>query len=100
MTIEDFLKMSVGELLRLAENGAAAPTPAPAEENLLTAPEVATRLKMSLDWVRRHTNELPFAQRFGRRVRFSESGLRAYMRREEARQARRTHLQKGELDEG
>jgi excisionase family DNA binding protein len=61
--------------IRLHEH-AVSPEPGPSPEQLLTVHEAAARLGMSVDWLYRHKDKLPFAQRVGRRaVRFSKTGL-------------------------
>ena len=48
-------------------------------DELLDANEAAARLKMSPDYLYRHSDELPFTHRMGRRVRFSAHGIDAYL---------------------
>jgi len=49
------------------------------EENL-PVEEAARRLGMSKDWLYRHAEELPFANRIGRRLLFSARGLERWLR--------------------
>jgi hypothetical protein len=61
------------------------PEPIDKREQLVDAPEAARRLNVTEDWVRRHTDELPFTVRLGRKVRFSVAGLDKYVRLREGR---------------
>jgi predicted DNA-binding transcriptional regulator AlpA len=57
-----------------------APAP-PAEERLLDINEAAQRLGTTADYLYRHWKKLPFARKYPFGLRFSESGLAAYIRR-------------------
>ena len=52
-----------------------APRVSPEPEVLLTAPEVAERLRVPLSWVRKHGKELPGLVRLGKYVRWSATEL-------------------------
>jgi excisionase family DNA binding protein len=60
-----------------------APTaPADAQpERLLSATEASARLGVSQDWLYEHAPRLKFALRVGRRWKFREAGLDAWIRR-------------------
>lgn len=60
----------------------------PQEDELLTAAEVAKRLKTSAKWIYPRARELG-AIRLGRHVRFRSSAVDAYIRRREAASQRR-----------
>ena len=49
-------------------------------DRLLTAKEAAAKLGTSADWVYRHSRNLPFTVRIGRKVLFSEAGIERYIR--------------------
>ena len=52
------------------------------DEELLTAPEAAGRLGVSVDWLYRRTRSLPFARKLSRKVvRYSVRGLEEYLAR-------------------
>ena len=53
------------------------PTPRvlPEAEALLTAPELAERLRVPLSWVRKHGKDLPGLVRLGKYVRWSATEL-------------------------
>ena len=61
------------------------PEPGDRHEQLVDAPEAARRLAVTEDWIRRHTDDLPFTVRLGRKVRFSVAGLDRYIRLREGR---------------
>ncbi|HLK12375.1 MAG TPA: helix-turn-helix domain-containing protein [Candidatus Binatia bacterium] len=46
---------------------------------LLTAKEVAARTRLSVDYLYRRADRLPFARRIGRAVRFDETGLERWL---------------------
>ena len=46
---------------------------------LLTAQDVHALTTMSVDWLYRHADALPFARRVGRKVLFSEAGLTKWL---------------------
>jgi predicted DNA-binding transcriptional regulator AlpA len=49
-------------------------------ERLLTPPEAAALLGVTVTWLYRHASRLPFARRLSRKaVRFSEAGLRRWL---------------------
>ena len=52
-----------------------APRVSPEPEALLTAAEVAERLRVPLSWVRKHGKELPGLVRLGKYVRWSATEL-------------------------
>jgi predicted DNA-binding transcriptional regulator AlpA len=58
-----------------------------AGDRLLTAAEAAPRLSVSVDWLWRHSRQLPFTVRGlgARRVRFSEAGLAKYLAQRQGR---------------
>lgn len=50
------------------------------EDRLLTPAQAAERLGVTLRWLYRRADKLPFARRLSRKMlRFSEAGLRQYM---------------------
>jgi len=50
------------------------------EDRLLTPAQAAERLGVTLRWLYRRADKLPFARRLSRKtLRFSEAGLRQYM---------------------
>ena len=49
-------------------------------DRLLTAREAAAKLGASQDWLYRHSRNLPFTVRMGRKVLFSEAGIARYIR--------------------
>ena len=84
---EEKLAAFVIELSALTARAAARlaarpPTASPASECLLTADEVAERLKLSRDVVYRHATRWPFTRRVGRAVRFSSTGLDRWLARQ------------------
>jgi len=53
---------------------------APDVERLLTPPEAAALLGVTVTWLYRHAGRLPFARRLSRKaLRFSEAGLRRWL---------------------
>jgi len=53
---------------------------APDAERLLTPPEAAALLGVTVTWLYRHAGRLPFARRLSRKaLRFSEAGLRRWL---------------------
>jgi len=53
---------------------------APETEGLLTPDKAAEMMGVSVRWLYRHSDKLPFARRFGRKMlRFSEPGLRHWV---------------------
>ena len=50
------------------------------EDMLLDVKAAARRLSTSVDWLYRHSHELPFVVRNGRQVRFSTHGIDRYIR--------------------
>jgi predicted DNA-binding transcriptional regulator AlpA len=48
-------------------------------DRLLTAREVHARTTLSVAWVYRHADALPFCRRVGRKVLFSEAGLTTWL---------------------
>jgi hypothetical protein len=60
-------------------------TPAPAytyaEDRLLTVVQAAERLGTSEDWLYRNWGTLPFVHKYPFGLRFTESGLSAYIRK-------------------
>ena len=48
-------------------------------DRLLRVQDAAALLEMSVDWLYRHADRLPFTVRTGRSLRFSERGLRRYL---------------------
>jgi predicted DNA-binding transcriptional regulator AlpA len=58
----------------------AAPDAADAPDRLLNVRDAAALLCMSVDWLYRHKDRLPFTRPTGRRtVRFSEAGIRRWL---------------------
>jgi predicted DNA-binding transcriptional regulator AlpA len=57
------------------------PTPEPAADRLLSVKEVAKIIGQKPDWVYAHQRELPRCEMPGRSLRFSEAGLRRWMKR-------------------
>jgi predicted DNA-binding transcriptional regulator AlpA len=55
--------------------------PPPTSERLISASEAAPRLGISSATLYREADRYPFTVREGRRVRFSETGIRDYLRR-------------------
>jgi len=57
-----------------------APAPAQSQaDELLSAPEAARRLGISLDYLYRHHRDFPFTRRVGRRLLFSALGMGKYI---------------------
>lgn len=53
---------------------------APDAERLLTPPETAALLGVTVTWLYRHAGKLPFARRLSRKaLRFSEAGLHRWL---------------------
>lgn len=50
------------------------------EDRLLSIEEAAAILGKTKDWVYRHADNLPFAVREGRLLRFSKNGIQKYIR--------------------
>ena len=50
-------------------------------DELVNAREAARRLGLSLDYVYRHAQQLPFTVRVGRQLRFSSRGIERYIER-------------------
>lgn len=57
-------------------------TEAPADQRLLTAREVTERLGTSARWVYRHAKELGVVQLSEHKIRFSEAGVRRFLKRQ------------------
>lgn len=53
--------------------------PAASGDRLMTAEEASRRTGMSTRWLYARADELPFATRIGRSVRFSEQGLEKWL---------------------
>lgn len=70
--------------LRLME-AAAHEQPAGSCDQLLTVDEAAARLRVSPDYLYRHSRKLPFALRQGRLLRFSAKGLERYLNHRQGR---------------
>jgi predicted DNA-binding transcriptional regulator AlpA len=68
------------EATAMARLCTAPPATTSAAERLLTVEEAAARLGASTDWLYRHWRQLPFARKLPYGLRFSESGLNAYIR--------------------
>ena len=59
-----------------------APPSTPQPDRLLEPAEAASRLGVTVRWLYRHANQLPFTRRLGRKVlRFSEAGLQRFLAR-------------------
>jgi excisionase family DNA binding protein len=67
---------------QLVETGAPQRAVQQPDENLSVA-EAARRLGVSRDWLYRHSGELPFTIRIGRRVVFSARGLEQWSRKQQ-----------------
>lgn len=78
--VADVLRAVVEELQPIVHTGGLDGAAAVAPDRMLTAREVAERLKMSVRWVYQHADDLPFARRIGKALRFSERGLEAWLR--------------------
>jgi excisionase family DNA binding protein len=63
----------------LADGRATVSRDNPPADRLLTAQEVSERTHYSVDWFYRHKRDLPFYRPTGRKVLFSEAGLRKWM---------------------
>lgn len=72
-------RLSALAQLRLSRHAQLAPVHA--EERLLNVKEAAARLGMSMTALYHRAAELPFTVRQGRRLRFSESALSAWIRK-------------------
>jgi predicted DNA-binding transcriptional regulator AlpA len=75
----------VGELERIRAIAWARLVSAPAlphsgsSDQLLTAQEVSSRTTLSVPWLYRHADALPFTRRLGRKVAFSEVGMAKWL---------------------
>lgn len=69
--------------LRMAAPAHRQATPQP--DCLLTAEEVAQRLRVTKEYVYRHARKYPFTVREGRYVRFSQAGLTRYLDRHQGK---------------
>jgi predicted DNA-binding transcriptional regulator AlpA len=69
------------EVLRVRLWAAATRSNAPQSpsERLLTAAEVSSSTRLSIAWLYRNANKLPFARRIGRKVLFAEKGLTKWL---------------------
>jgi len=63
----------------LAARLATVPSVTNGPDHLLTAQEVHERTTLSVDWLYRHKDALPFCRRVGRKVLFSEAGLTKWL---------------------
>jgi predicted DNA-binding transcriptional regulator AlpA len=70
----------VGRLLALRASGNGQGQAQPDGDRLLSAREAAAKLGTSADWLYRHSRNLPFTIRIGRKVLFSEAGIERYIR--------------------
>jgi predicted DNA-binding transcriptional regulator AlpA len=78
----DAIPAAIGELerikaqlyARLSAPTAATPTSGDAD-HLLTAEDVHRQTQLSMRWLYRHADTLPFTRRIGRKVLFSSAGL-------------------------
>ena len=50
-----------------------------ADDRLLSAQEVKAQTSLSVAWLYRHANTLPFTRRVGRKVLFSQAGLTKWL---------------------
>jgi predicted DNA-binding transcriptional regulator AlpA len=81
----DDIPAAIGELerikamlySRLSVPAAAAAVPEP--DRLLTADDVARQTQLSVRWLYRHADTLPFTRRVGRKVLFSSAGLAKWL---------------------
>lgn len=58
-------------------------------DQLLSIGEATRRLNVSQDYLYRHSKELPFTRRMGRKLLFSSSGIERYIRQQDGLTARR-----------
>lgn len=63
--------------------------PAPAEDALLTADQVAERLQVNRKWVYRHRDKLGAVELSRKKLRFPSSQVERYLRRRKAASTRR-----------
>jgi excisionase family DNA binding protein len=56
------------------------PTTKSRADRLLSVPQVAAQLRVSERYVYDHHHQWPFTRRVGRKLRFSEKGLREWLR--------------------
>ncbi len=69
----------------LAPTNGRNPSGIKAADELLNVQEAARRLELSPDYLYRHSSQLPFTVRIGRRVRFSAQGIERYIERRQGR---------------
>jgi hypothetical protein len=55
------------------------PVPAAEKDTLLTAADVHRQTQLSVAWLYRHADGLPFTRRVGRKVLFSSAGLAKWL---------------------
>ena len=84
MTLEEVLRLPLGEILAKIEKTEAPPTAAPVEERLLSVEEAAKRMGVTTDMLYRMKN-LPFTVKLGRLRRYSETGLNKWIRQRAGR---------------
>jgi excisionase family DNA binding protein len=69
-----------------------APTQPSGADELLSVEEASRRLGVSQDYLYRHSSELSFTRRIGRKLLFSSSGINQYIRRHDGLTAQRHRL--------
>lgn len=67
-------------LARLLSKGNIQAETGPEGDRLLNAKEASAKLALSEDHLYRHSTQLPFTVRIGRKLRFSEAGIERYIR--------------------
>lgn len=82
--LEELRAATWARLLVAAANGQDHPGVKKADE-LVDVQEAAHRLQVSPDYLYRHSKQLPFTVRIGRRVRFSARGIERYIERRQGR---------------
>lgn len=80
--LAEVLADKVAARLRQQNNGTGAAAVVDAEDRLLKVAEAAVRLGVTPRWLYAHASDFPFTVRLpGRRLRFREGGLTAYLMR-------------------
>ncbi len=84
MTLEEVLRLPLGEILRRLDSAEQAPAAPPEEDRLLNVEEAAARLGVTADWLYRQ-RDLPFTVKVGRLRRYSSAGIAQWIKRRAGR---------------
>jgi excisionase family DNA binding protein len=76
----------------IARLNASAQAPSGESDQLLSIDEASTRLHISKDYLYRHSKELPYARRIGRKLLFSTLEIDKYIRQQNGLTARRQRV--------